>query len=211
MSSAVCHVRGPEGLFPGTVIVERDGSNNVLLICQRSQVSAARKHVELGAYLQRYSGVYLLLGTSQRVYVGQSTNFLTRLRQHDNGQIKAFADWSNIAIFLGPQLSAYVDYLERELISLAQKALPEEAVLYNTKTYRDERTQPLALTTTARLFAEEHLNDLKNRLLLMGITVCHPAERSKNSLVYTLKHRRLRAQLDFLVPATAIILKCCKR
>jgi hypothetical protein len=105
MKHAICTIQSLENLFPGVIRVSNT-SNASMIICQRASV---RDLLRRNAALLEFSGVYLLRGLTEAgpgVYIGQSTNFVTRLRQHDDENPEANPkkfDWSE-------DLSAYLSF-----------------------------------------------------------------------------------------------------
>lgn len=109
----------PEGLR----IAERSNWVGKTLAFPRSALSQVISRNEL-----EYSGVYLLLGTTEcgegeMLYVGETEQFRKRLDQHQKGGKKDF--WTNTLCFTsstGQLNKAQIRYLEHCLVMLAAKA-----------------------------------------------------------------------------------------
>lgn len=103
-----------EGTLEGLLTVEDSSWNGgTLLACPRDKIENLLKQEESNWY-----GVYLLLANN-KVYVGQSTQLVQRIRQHILGK-----DWWERAIILTVKDNSFtktdIDYLESVLIEKAK-------------------------------------------------------------------------------------------
>ncbi len=111
-----------DGTPDGLKLVEKSNWNGLAVMCARADYPQVRMREEFSR-----PGVYVLVSPSpdvagrQSLYIGQADRARDRLDQHLRGK----DDWTHVILFVSRDTTlnkAHVQYLESQLISLAQVA-----------------------------------------------------------------------------------------